>query len=160
MAETCRHENLYWFAAPADERGWRCIDCKWQPGDEPGYSPQHDRDRIGLKVGCILHDMHDHGIIYVSNSSCGEDLTSQVVGRCCALGVYDSVSIALFILEQEASERHRKFWKDQSDAIAGRDPRSRCWCGAIATSFTYGGPHGKITRCQKHSSLDLGEDHA
>ena len=40
----CKHNGMYWYAAPHNERGWKCVDCELQPGEEPGYSPQHDRD--------------------------------------------------------------------------------------------------------------------
>lgn len=130
---TCPHNGLYWYAAPADERGWKCIDCGWRPGEEPGYSPQHDRSHTLVKVESILHDLHEAGIIYCSNASEGDMLAHIIANRCKRLGVYDSVSIALFILQSEADTRHRHFWKEQSDAIvAGKDPRPRCHCGALA----------------------------
>lgn len=135
--ESCPHAGLYWYAAPANERGWKCVDCGWQPGEPSGFSPKHDRDLIGIKVGCILNDLHEAQIIYVSNGSAGDSITGLVVQRCRRTHSYDSVSIAKFILTIEGDERHAKFWREISDGIlAGKDPRPRCACGQLATQWT------------------------
>lgn len=130
---TCEHDDLYWYAAPADECGWVCADCGWSPGEEPGYSPEHDRSHIKTKVGSILHDLHDAGIIYVSNSSGGDGLTSHVAAWCKRNKTYDSVSIAARILANEAGGTHATFWRERGESILeGRDNRNRCHCGKLA----------------------------
>lgn len=136
---TCPHGSLYWYAEPANERGWRCADCGFQPGEEPGYSPQHDRDLLRTKVWCIVMDLHDKEIIYVSNSDCGEALTNQVTRLCRDRQVCDSVSIARIALEIEANDRHASFWRERHVGIlAGKDPRSRCACGKLAHQWCNG----------------------
>lgn len=135
----CAHSGLYWYAAPANEKGWKCVDCGWQPGEDPGYSPEHDRSHIETKVGGILHDLHDAQIIYVSNSSGGDAITAAVAARCVAEKLYDSVSIARLIVELCCGERHAAFWRDRGEAIvAGRDMRDRCHCGVLARVYTGG----------------------
>ena len=135
----CTHADLYWYAAPADEKGWRCASCDWRPGEDPGYSPEHDRSHIVTKVCSVLHDLHDAGIIYVSNSSGGESITASVARRCVDEKLYDSVSIARLILEIEGGERHAAFWRHRGEGIvAGNDPRRRCDCGALANIYTDG----------------------
>lgn len=136
---TCSHNGLFWYAAPADEKGWKCVDCDWRPGEDPGYSPEHDRSHIVTKVGSVLHDLHDAGIIYVSNSSDGEATTHAVARRCVDQKLYDSVSIARLILEIKGSERHAAFWRERGESImAGADTRRRCHCGRLANVYTVG----------------------
>jgi hypothetical protein len=135
----CKHNGLYWYAAPADERGWVCVDCGWSPGEEPGYSPEHDRSHIATKVGSILHDMHEAGIIYVSNGSAGEGIEHSVAAWCRRSKTYDSVSIAARILASEVSGTHATFWRDRGESIiAGKDNRDRCRCGKLAKSWRGG----------------------
>lgn len=131
----CSHDSLYWYGSPADEQGWICADCGWSPGEQSdeGYSPQHDRELIRTKVEGILHDLHEAAIIYVSNGCGGDSISDMVAGRCERDGVYDSVSIARFILEIEASEQHAKFWRERAESILeGRDNRNRCACGRLS----------------------------
>jgi hypothetical protein len=142
----CPHDGLYWYGAPADERGWRCVDCDWKPGEPPGFSPQHDRSHIATKVGSILQDLHLANIIYVSNGTAGEGLTANIAALCIERDTYDSVSIACLILEAVGCERHAKYWRDISTGIlAGKDPRERCHCGALANVFS-----GGIGTCSEH----------
>jgi len=149
---TCPHGGLYWYADPAQERGWKCVDCDWQPGDPPGFSPEHDRSHLPTKVKCILNDLHEASIIYVSNGECGYRLADLVTLQCRARNHYDSVSIARAILEYEGSDDHAKFWRDVSDGIlAGKDPRNRCRCGKLATAWT-SGPGGGTYACSDHYS--------
>lgn len=130
----CAHEGLHWFASPHDERGWRCVDCDWRPGEEPGFSPQHDRSHLATKVGGILHDLADAKIISISNASEADSVIVDAAFRCAERKLYDSESIALVILEIVASERHAKFWREIGEGIiAGRDPRPRCFCGKLST---------------------------
>lgn len=130
----CDHvQGLYWYAAPVDERGWLCIDCGWSPGEDEGYSPEHDRSHIETKVGSVLFDLDAAGIIYVGSSSNGDGITGAVVDLCRARKVFDSVSIARFILEIEAGECHMKFWRERGESILeGRDNRNRCKCGRLS----------------------------
>lgn len=140
----CPH-NLFWYAAPANEEGWRCVECDFKPGEPPGYSPQTDRDHIDTKVGSVLMDLHTADIIYVSNGSEGDSITATVARRCVDEDIYDSVSIARFILEIEAGESHVKYWRETSAGVlSGNDTRHRCKCGALATSSTYF--RGTVTR--------------
>lgn len=137
-AATCKHEGLYWHPAPANEKGWRCTDCGWQPGEPPGFSPVHDRERTGIKVDCILHLLHESEIIYVSSGSEGDSIVGRVVTMCRRTRLYDSVSIARMILQIDGDRRHGAFWRDISEGIiAGRDPRDRCACGKLATMFHF-----------------------
>lgn len=135
---TCKHEGLYWHPAPANEQGWRCTDCGWQPGEPPGFSPVHDREHIDIKVGCILHLLHESEVIYVSNGSQGGTIVAYVVDICRRTRFFDSVTIARYILQLEGDKRHGAFWRDISDGIiAGKDPRDRCACGRLATMFRH-----------------------
>lgn len=129
----CEHAGMYWYAAPANERGWKCVDCELQPGEPPGFSPAHDRELIMVKVSSILDDLHNSSIVYVSNGMGGDILTLLAAEACVARQLYDSVSIARVILEMVASDDHAKFWRDISEGIlAGNDPRHRCACGQLA----------------------------
>jgi hypothetical protein len=150
MAKCDHAEYLFWYGSPADERGWICADCGWMPGEAPGYSPEHDRSHIHTKTDSILHDLNDAGIVCVSNGSSGEAIASAVADRCVREGIYDSVSIARFILELGA-DSHAKFWKDRSDSIInGSDNRDRCRCGKLANCTTW--RDGKrTTTCSAHS---------
>lgn len=135
----CNHNGLFWFAAPATETGWKCVDCGWRPGEEPGYSPQHDRSHIRVKVESILADLFNAEIIYISNATSGDGIAAAVTHRCVAEKLFDSVSIARLILEFEGGERHVEFWRTQGEAIvAGADPRRRCHCGKLAKVHTGG----------------------
>jgi len=150
----CAHAGLYWYPAPADERGWRCVDCDWRPGEPPGFSPQHDRSHLQLKAWCILHDMHESGIVFVSNSSEGDSIAASTADMARASRRYDSASIARIILERYANAEHVQYWRSIGDGIvAGRDPRERCHCGALATVFTLGGGTRSAT-CSEHWELD------
>jgi hypothetical protein len=149
----CSHDGLYWFAAPANETGWRCTNCGHQPGEPPGFSPQHDRSHLRTKVRCIVHDLHDAGIIYVSNVSDGANLTTVAVTACRSRNLYDSVSIARVVLELEADDAHAKFWRGVSEGIlAGKDQRHRCACGKLATQSC----GGHRACCHDHMQLALG----
>lgn len=153
MSDTCKHDGLYWYAAPANEQGWRCADCGWQPGEPPGFSPAHDRSRLWTKVWCIVHDLHEAKIIYVSNGSGGDALSTEVARECQARDLYDSVSIARVILEHEAGDRHAGYWRGISEGIlAGKDPRPRCACGQLATMSACGG--AVVTRACSNEHMD------
>jgi len=133
MTAACTHDGLYWHPDPANEQGWRCTDCKWQPGEPPGFSPQHDRSHLGVKVGCILHLLHESEIIYVSNGSEADSIVGRIVRACRRRHAFDSVTIARLILDIDGDARHAAFWRDISEGIiAGKDPRPRCACGQLA----------------------------
>lgn len=143
----CPHDGLYWYAHPHDEAGWKCVDCGWQPGEPPGFSPAHDRSHLGIKASCIVHDLADAKIISVSNASHGDSLAAHAASVCTERNLYDSVSIAHVILELEGTERHASFWRDISEGIlAGKDPRERCHCGQLARVWR-GGPNGGTHAC-------------
>lgn len=155
----CAHSGLYWYAAPSNERGWKCADCDWQPGEEPGFSPQHDRSHLRTKVECVMHDLHDASIIYVSNGGCGESLANAVTAACLARSLYDSVSIARVILEVEADEKHAKFWRDIGEGVvAGKDPRERCACGALSHVTTWKDRKRVVACSHEHLQIALGRD--
>lgn len=155
----CAHAGLYWYAAPATEQGWKCADCGWQPGEPPGFSPHHDRSHLRTKVWCIVHDLHDAGIIYVSNGTGGEALVDVAVDRCRERNLYDSASIARVILELEASDRHAKFWRDISEGIlAGKDPRDRCACGALSRVTSWRDGQRVVACNHEHLQVALGRD--
>lgn len=157
--KVCKHSGLFWYAAPANEQGWKCPDCGWRPGEPPGFSPQHDRDLVDVKVGCILMLLHESEIIYVSNGSSGDSITGLVVQRCRRRGIYDSVSIARFILDLEGGTRHAKFWRDIAMGImAGKDPRPRCACGQLATQWSHSNGVSLQACSYEHMQLARGAD--
>lgn len=157
---TCTHNGLCWYAAPATEAGWKCADCSWQPGEPPGFSPQHDRSHLSTKVWCITNDLHDASIIYVSNGTSGDALAAAATTLCQQRKLYDSTSIARVILELDADDRHARFWRDISEGIlAGRDPRDRCACGKLSriTSWLDGGQ--RVTACcHEHMQVAKGRN--
>lgn len=156
---SCPHHGLYWFADPANERGWKCTDCDWRPGEEPGFSPAHDRSHLETKVGCILMTMHEAEVIYVSNGIDGDRLTSLVTKYCSERSLYDSVSIARVILEHEGSDRHARFWRDISEGIlAGKDPRTRCACGKLATQWRISAGVSTPACSMEHMKIALDSD--
>ena len=127
----CAHE-FFWYLA-TNEDGWRCCHCLFKPGEPPGFDPKLDRELIDEKVGGILMDMHEAGLIYVSNGTGGDALTAMVAEQCTEAGVYDQYSIAAFILAAETAS-HAKYWQTVSEGIlAGNDPRNRCDCGKLST---------------------------
>lgn len=155
----CAHAGLYWYASPANEQGWKCVDCNWQPGEPAGFSPQYDRSHLHTKVSCIVHDLHDAEIIYVSNGSDGDALTAATTDRCRERGLYDSVSIARVVLEIEADDKHTAFWRDISEGIiAGRDPRDRCACGQLSRITTWRDRQRVVACSQEHLQVALGRD--
>jgi hypothetical protein len=132
------HEHEFYYYLSVNEEGWRCCSCDFKPGEPPGFCPELDRDRLYTKVSGILHDIHDANIIYVSNGTAGDGLTSFIVERCKEEGRYDQESIALFILESSAPG-HSRYWKPITDGIlAGKDPRERCACGKLPCVYTGG----------------------
>jgi hypothetical protein len=166
MTTPCAPEehDVHWYPEAANEAGWRCCTCGHKPGEPPGFDPQRDRDEIARKVWATLHDMHDAKIVYISNGSMGDGLTADIAARCRSEGVFDSYSIALFVLES-LTPSHAKYWREVSEGIlAGKDPRKRCWCGALSTCSSSSGGGPWVHRCNAHVGtedpqlgLDLGE---
>lgn len=147
--KSCEHKTFYYYPA-TNEDGWKCADrCgEKMPGDPPGYRPDLDRDEIWLKVGGLLNDLHGADLVYVSNGTGGDGLTSTVADRCKREGRFDQYSILLFLLE-EMTPSHADYWKEISDGVvSGRDPRRRCaeeGCGRLATVY------GERDSCHEHS---------
>jgi len=131
----CTHEgSMYWYLSPDDERGWMCSDCFWRPGEEPGYSPQHDRDLLETKCNCILMDLSEEGLISVSNGSHGESLVAAAARIARDARTLDQESIVAILAKLCAGDG--AFWREQHEGIlGGNDPRRRCACGKIAHSF-------------------------
>jgi hypothetical protein len=144
------HEHEFYYYAAANEAGWKCCVCGERPGEPPGFSPQLDRTRLERKVFGLLDDLHNHNLVYVSNGCGGDAIVADVAERCRADGVYDQASILAFILGTDGG-RHAKYWKEVSDAIiAGRDPRNRCACGALATCSSGTNEGTWLYTCSKH----------
>lgn len=143
--ETCEHD-FHWYAAAPNETGWKCCACGHQPGEPAGFDPHLDVAEIGRKVFGLLHDLHAAKLIYVSNSSMGDGIESDVARQCREAGRYDQTFILSRLLASDGSD----YWKNLADAIrAGADPRERCWCGSLATSFC-----GDKRRCSAHWDVD------
>lgn len=134
----CDHEgSMFWYLSPHDERGWMCCDCFWQPGEEPGYSPEHDRDLIEVKCDNILLDLADEGLLSVSNGSHGESLAHHAAKIARDARTFDQESIVAILARLCAGDG--SFWRDQHEAIlAGKDTRRRCHCGKLARIFCGG----------------------
>jgi hypothetical protein len=144
----CEHESMFWYSAPANEQGWRCANCNFQPGEPPGYSPLHDRDLLHVKVWSILDDLHNHEIVYISNGSEGDVLVRDATTRCREERVVDQESIARVLLQIVAGDG--KYWREKHEQfLAGNDPRDRCRCGALSTCTTWR-DGVRITTCSKH----------
>jgi hypothetical protein len=135
------------------------VRCDWQPGEPPGFSPQHDRSHLATKVGGILHDLADAKIIGISNGTEADVITSLASDACVERKLYDSESIALVILGLLATDRRAKFWRDISEEIiAGRDPRHRCHCGALATIIQFANGTTKRFCSWEHEAQETGRN--
>lgn len=144
MTDPCTEHEYHWYPA-VNENGWRCCYCEHKPGEPEGYDPKLDRELVETKCHAILSDLHSAGIVYVSNSSHGDSIVAYIVAECGREELYDQYSIAMFIL-QALQRSHAKYWKPISEGIlAGKDPRARCWCGALATIYI-----GHEKRCGEH----------
>jgi hypothetical protein len=133
----CDHNGHIYYYPADNEQGWKCSRCGWKPGEPEGYSPQHDRALIEIKVWGILNDLFDSSLIYVSNGTAAAGLVSSIADRCREIGQYDQTTICRLIFEADAG--HEKYWKELSDSIiAGNDTRDRCACGKLATWFNSG----------------------
>ena len=132
--KTCAHDSLYWYPA-INEEGWKCVDCGLRPGEPAGFSPAHDRSHTKVKCACVLHDLADANLLSVSNGSEGDALAARAAKRCTETGRYDQHSIVMFLADLVANDG--RFWRETSEGIlAGKDPRKRCACGALATSYS------------------------
>jgi|SRR5882672_3034311 len=145
-APECKECDYYYYPE-TNEDGWRCATCGHRPGEPAGFSPKLDRERIYLKVGGILHDACDADLVYVSNGTGADLLTSAVADRCVKEGRFDQYSILLFLLEEMTLD-HAKYWRDISESIlAGADKRDRCHCGELAKMYI----NGKHYCCMVHA---------
>lgn len=152
---TCEHRGLYWYAAAHDERGWLCVDCGLAPGEEPGYSPQHDRDHLYIKCSCILHDMADAGLVSISNSSHGEGVAHHAAQIARDARTLDQESIVAIIARLCAGDG--KFWRERHESIlAGRDNRDRCRCGRLAHAWCNGVSYCGAGPCDPFPPKDEG----
>lgn len=132
--EACSHE-YFWYPSPAQEIGWKCVNCKLKPGEPPGYSPELDRSETYNKANCVLMDMVTAELVSVSNSDHGDAIASSVANRCNETKRYDQESIVLFIAELCAGDG--KYWRELGERlVVGEDPRARCPCGALATIYS------------------------
>lgn len=129
----CKNGCDFHYYPATNEDGWRCIYCDHHPGEPPGFSPQLDRELIGLKVGAILHDACNAHLISVSNGSDGDCLSALIADKCVRADRFDQYSI-LFYLLAEMTPSHAEHWREVSDGIiAGANKRNRCHCGKLAT---------------------------
>ncbi len=69
----CKHESTYYYPSVNDD-GWRCVDCDTEFGKNEGI----DKKLIYTKVRGLLHDLHEAKLIYVSNGTDGDCITSIV----------------------------------------------------------------------------------
>ena len=106
-------EDVFWNPA-TNEDGWTCLDC-CKPGENLGYRPDFDQDRIERKTWCLLQSFHEAKLIYVSNGTMGEIVAENVGRRCRVEGVYDQYSILRFILEDPNMAGHADFWKTRAE---------------------------------------------
>jgi len=128
-------DQLFWYPA-INEQGWKCCSCGHQPGEPAGYSPHLDKACIQSKVYALLMDVSDSKLIYISNGSHGDGMTSLVASRCVELDRYDQTTILRLIFETDAS--HCDYWhKVGSGVREGQDPRERCPGGRLATCYSW-----------------------
>ena len=106
--ERCAHATVFWYAA-TNEDGWRCADCD----QKLGFRPDLDRRETAVKVDNILHDLHDHTLVYVSNSTHGEIVAAGVAGQCEELGCYDQWTIIRLIMAHPDIDAGC-YWRDRS----------------------------------------------
>ncbi len=150
----CKNGCDFHYYPATNEDGWRCLYCDHRPGEPPGFSPHLDRSHIYEKVGGLLHDLCDVNLIFVSNATGADLLTSAVTDRCVKEQRFDQYSILLFLLEED-TPGHAGYWKDISEGVlVGKDPRDRCHCGKLANGSQYSST-GWIRYCsQEHAPKD------
>lgn len=148
----CSHAEFGYFPA-VNEQGWKCFNCgSLLPGEPDGYRPDLDRDRVKDKVYGLMNDLHENKFIYISNGTGGDILVEQVAAHCKRAGLYDQISIMQYILAL-GEEGHAKFWKEIGDGIvSGNDPRDRCHCGKLATTYS-----GDGMFCDEHGFAELAQ---
>ncbi len=146
----CKEHDFFWYGSPHNEAGWRCCYCKHKPGEPPGFDPNLDRKEIERKAWCILNDLVEANIVYVSNGSQGDGMTAMVADACNEANRFDSYTIARMLL-QNLTPGHAEYWSKVSEAIlAGKDTRNRCRCGALATCSSSVAGGGWVHRCREH----------
>jgi len=104
----CAHTMVFWYPA-TNEDGWACGDC----GEKLGFRPDLDRRDTVVKVNNILHDLHDHTLVYVSNSTHGEIVAAGVAGLCAEIGCYDQWTIIRLIMAHPNIDAGA-YWRDRS----------------------------------------------
>lgn len=107
--QQCEHSGVHWYLDPCTEAGWRCLDCD----THLGYRPDLDREQTYRKVSAVLHELHQHEVVYLSNAQEGDIVTTDVAYHCRDVDVYDQWSITRFILAHPALE-HSTFWRDEA----------------------------------------------
>lgn len=137
-------ENFRYGPRAANEDGWIC-GCGEKPGEPPGYCPELDRANTTDKVSDLLHHLAgewaDAEYVCVSNGSHGAGIVEAVTAECQKQHRYDQLFILVQILDVNGASAHSDFWKKVNDGIvAGEDPRDRCACGKLATSWSNTGP--------------------
>lgn len=131
----CKDHDFHYSPA-VNEEGWNCPHCAFTPGEPAGFSPQLDRELIRIKVEALLMCLANDSFLEVSNSSEADSVAGIVSARCRRDMRFDQCSIVLFIFEL-LTPQHSEYWRRISDGVvAGHDPRRRCRCGALATSYT------------------------
>ncbi len=106
----CAHAAVFWYAA-TNEDGWACgnCDCKL------GFRPDLDRRDTVVKVNSILHDLHDHTLVYVSNSTHGEIVAAAVAASCREADRYDQGTIIRLIVAHPDIDSGA-YWRDRAGA--------------------------------------------
>lgn len=105
----CKHETPQWHLADCNEDGWKCAEC----GHAFGFRPDFDREFTLDKVDAILFWLHEHDFLYVSNSTEGDSITSNVAAWCHESGTFDQQSIVM-MLARQGQQRHAEFWRNEA----------------------------------------------
>jgi hypothetical protein len=141
----CATQDFCWTTSPT-EKGWVCMNCEEQPGEPPGFSPALDREYTDIKVYCILVLLHEHNFVHVSNNTVGSGIVATVTRQCKEADIYDQYSIIQMLMVQMD---HAAYWAETARSIvAGKDRRTRCACGELATCHQIGGA-SKCSNCYR-----------
>ena len=94
-----------------------------------------------------------------ATSGAGATLASvacAVATECQEKHRYDQLFIFSQILDAVGAQSHSDFWKKINDGVAaGEDPRDRCACGKLATSWSNTGP-ARCSDCCNAAWVDEG----
>lgn len=105
----CNHPAPQWRLTGCNEDGWHCAECD----KALGFRPDLDREHTHEKVGVVLLWLHEHEFMYISNSSEGDSITSEVAHLCAAADEYDQQTI-IYLIAACGREDHAKFWQDEA----------------------------------------------